>query len=224
MRHVVGPGLVAVLLVAIGRLAAAESEVPEELLGDWYVLVHSRDADAADDAQPHWDDEVWRIARRGDGLSWTVHPHVALRDDAGRVEVLPSGAEARSTGTWSPNASQLEEIRAHLVLDDHESRSKSLRGSSQAGWRSSQALRAGSASMIAYQESWSISGSPGSRELVRQAVFEAARTDRAEGRTVHAVRESREGGDLLIGDYSRDGRLVGEFRMIRIQIPRGSAP
>jgi hypothetical protein len=221
-RHVVRPCLAAVLLAAVAGLAAADSDPPEELLGDWYVLVHYRDAAAADPAPPFWDDEIWRVARRADGLSWTLHPHVTLRDDAGRFETLPSGAEAR-TATWSPSESQLEEIRSRLVLDEHESRSKTLRGSPQVGWRSSQGMRSGSASMIAYQESWSISGPPGAREMIRQVIFESARSDRAEGRTVHTVRESRDGGELLLGDYSRDGRLVGEFRMIRIQIPRGSS-
>lgn len=222
VRPILGLSILAVLLAVGGASGATAFESPEDLLGDWYVLVHYRDSGAEDPQQPLWDDEIWRIAPSGGRLSWTLYPHVALRDDEGRFETLPSGVEARTTVHWSPSPSQLTEIRGALQLDDHESRTKSLRGSSQAGWRSAEATRAASASMIAYQESWSIRGPAGARELVRQVVFEAARTDRLEGRTVYTIRESRDGGDEFTGDYSRDGREVGEFRMLRIQLPKGT--
>jgi hypothetical protein len=213
--------LLGVVLSTAGRALAAEG--PPDLVGDWYVLIHSRDESSSDPAAVQWDDEIWRIAPRGDRVVWTLYPHVTLKDAAGRFERLPSGERARTSIAWSPSASQLEEIRGGLELDDHESRSKTLRGSSSEGWRSGDVARSPSASMIAYREAWSISGPAGARELVRRVVFEAARTERAEGTTLFRIRETLDAGQEMTGDYARDGQQVGRFRMIRIALPAEGA-
>ena len=195
---------------------------PVSLEGDWYVLVHYRD-EGSDDGQQYWDDEIWRFARRGGRLSWSLHPHVSLRDTTGRTETLPSGEEARTVGAWSPSPAQLEEIRSALELDGHESRAKSLRGSPESGWRSTGALRSQSASMIAYHESWSIEAPRDKPVFARVDTMGSARTDTAEGRTAFETSEVLDGGNELRGVYERDGRLRGRFRMIRIAVGGASA-
>ena len=86
------PLLVLVALLWIGPARAALAE-PPELAGDWYVLVHYRDTAGEDPDQLFWDDEVWRFEPHADGLRWTRHPHVTLRDDTGRTEKLPGGPQ-----------------------------------------------------------------------------------------------------------------------------------
>lgn len=214
-----GAVLLFAVLLAAGRGLA--EEVPADLMGDWYVLIHYRDAASADPEAIQWDEEIWRIAHQGDRVVWTLYPHVTLRDADGRFETLPSGERARSSIAWSPSASQLAEIRGGLELDDHESRSKRLRGSSSTEWRSGDVARSPSASMVAYRETWSIGGLPGARELARRVVLEAARAESAKGRTVFTIRETLDDGQEMTGDYARDGERAGRFRMIRIAAPAG---
>jgi len=218
------------IALAAAALARADGPAPEPVLptaadglvGDWYVLVHYRDRDAEDPEQIQWDDQIWRLVARRGGLEWTLYPHVVLRDRTGRFERLPSGAEARTVGAWSPSPAQLDEIRAGLTLDEHEARSKRLRLAASGGWASDEAMRPASASAVAYAESWTIEGPPGRPVFVRRATLGSPRTDPARGRTVFTTREGSPGGDELRGDYERDGRLVGRFRMIRMRDAGGT--
>ena len=207
--------------------AAAGPTLPvESLVGDWYVLVHYSDR-AVPDPDPaalQWDDAVWRFeARSRDRLVWTLHPHVTLRDRTGRLDRLPSGAEARTTGAWTPNAAQREQIASGLELDGHEARTKTLRGSSAHGYRSREAARAGSASTIAYEEQWAIEMRDGLPVLSRRNTLASGRADAAVGDTTFRVTRVSQDGAELSGDFDRDGRLVGEFRMIRIHVPKRRA-
>lgn len=226
---------------------------PVRLAGDWYVLVHyretprevprevprqapreeaeRRDPGAArsgtqrgDDPGPvDWDDEIWRLDAQGDRLVWTLHPHVVFRDPSGRFVRLPSGSEARTAGAFLPSAAQRAEIARGLELDAHASRRKTLRGTPSGGYRSAGAMRHASASAIAYGETWAIEGPPARPVFVRHARLASGRTDPAEGRTTFTTRRVLAGGDELRGDYERDGRLVGEFRMIRMGVGEDEA-
>jgi len=214
------PLLVLVALLWIGPARAALAE-PPELAGDWYVLVHYRDTAGEDPDQLFWDDEVWRFEPHADGLRWTRHPHVTLRDDTGRTEKLPGGGEARAAGGWSPSPAQWAEIQGRLQVDGHEARSKTLRGSAGAGYRSRGGPRPGSASMVAYAEEWAIEGPADRPVFVRRDSLASGRADPAIGRTVFDAHAWSEDGRELRGAYRRDDRLTGEFRMLRIRIGSG---
>jgi hypothetical protein len=258
-----------------GPVAAQDDTAPSapvRLAGDWYVLVHHREApgevpreapreiaretgregvpgdpsETGRDGVPEdpreqaerregvadpsvaqrgdatgpveWDDEIWRLDVRSDRLVWILHPHVVFRDASGRFVRLPSGSEARTAGAWLPSAAQRAEIARGLELDPHESRRKTLRPTEAGGFRSAGAMRHASASAIAYGETWAIEGPPARPVFVRHARLASGRTDPAEGRTTFTTRRVLAGGDELRGDYERDGRLVGEFRMIRMGV------
>jgi hypothetical protein len=185
------------------------------------------DPDRSDSQRGHepgpvdWDDEIWRLDFRGDRLVWTLHPHVVFRDPSGRFVRLPSGGEARTAGAWMPSVAQRAEIARGLELDPHESRRKTLRRTDAGGYRSTGAMRHASASAIAYGETWAIEGPPARPVFVRSARLDSGRTDPAEGRTTFTTRTVLAAGDELRGDYERDGRLVGEFRMIRMGAGEG---
>lgn len=218
---------VAVVLATPGvpRSGAAAASPTPLLDGDWYVLVHYRDARADDPDALFWDDEIWRFARRGDGrLVWTLHPHVGLRDATGRFDRLPSGAEARTSGAWTPNEAQREEIETALVLDDHEVRTKRLQGSPADGYRSRGAMRPASASAVAYQEAWSVEAPAGLPELTRRATLVSGRADAAEGLTSFRTTAVSDDRAELRGAFVRDGHLVGEFRATRIRVAEGRRP
>ena len=217
--------LALVVFAAANAFASGDPEppgVPRPLLeGDWYVLVHYRDLAGADPEQMLWDDEVWRFAKHPNGLRWTLHPHVTLRDPTGRGETGASGRETRSTGAWTPNERQLEEIRTGIVPDPHELRAKVLRGSTSAGYRSGGAVRTASASAVGYGEQWSIAVVGDAPEFERIERLDAARAEGAIGRTRFLTRRVEASGDELTGEFSRDGEWVGEFRMIRIRLAPG---
>lgn len=228
-----GPSLAGPAASAPADAAAPAGGASLVPYGDWYVLVHYRDLGAAGDGDPtatddaapaEWDDEVWRIARADDRVVWIVHPHVALRDRTGRFETLASGEEARTVGPWSPSPGQLAEIRDGLELDPHAVRSKTLRGSERAGYASSGAPRAASASAIAYGEAWSIGGRPGRAELVRRSTLASGRAESAQGTTRFEIREGPTGAGEWRGRYARDGRFVGTFRMIPTVVAPGGRP
>jgi len=184
--------------------------------GDWYVLIHYRDREGEDAEHVFWDDEVWRIDGTANRLDWAIHPHVEMRDRTGRFESLPSGREARTDGAWSPSGEQLAEIRAGLVADPHEARTKTLYGSTAGGFETRGARRPTSASAIAYGEQWWIRPTEAGLEFGRRDTLASGRADPVEGTTRFTVRTVVGDADELLGDYERDGRLVGDFRMIRM--------
>jgi hypothetical protein len=226
-----------VLLWLFVAVQAGATESPTEaspaaigLEGEWYVLVHYRDENAADPRIVQWRDRVWRFERERRGsdspqesLRWTILDGVTFRDPRGRFEELDGGRSARSLGAWQPDAAQLAEIREGLRVDDQAARSKTLRRSPQGGYRSSGARSPRSSSTIGYEELWAIEGPPGAPVFVRDDAMGAGRTDELLGRTRFTTREvARDGDELEVsGDFEQDGELAGQFRMLRMGEPDG---
>lgn len=219
--------LACALALVTAQAAFAENEVcdsacldrgRDSLVGDWYVLVHYRDVTREEDeTATDWEDQVWRVEASGENLRWTIFPHVEFSRARGRYEEKESGGvRARSTGAWSPDAEQLEEVRDGLELDPYSSRSKTLRGSGREGWQSSGTLRSESASMLGYHELWRIDLSESGPVFSRRDSMGSARTDRLEGRTTWTADPlNLESGDVS-GDFARGSRFRGRFRMIRM--------
>lgn len=194
-------------------LPASASEV--DLIGTWHVLIHYTDEHSANPSQVRWDDKLWIFERSGSRLRWTEYPIVVFADQTGRFERRPSGQYARVLHSWEPNPEQLAQIREGLEYNTRGMKSKTLRGSDEAGWRSSASARAASASIITYTEYWSVEGMPSAPVFSRRDVLGSGRTENLEGLTRYATAEIEPGGDVLRGTFERDGTRHGSFRMMR---------
>jgi hypothetical protein len=197
-------------------LSAASDARALDLEGTWYVLVHYRDDHAGDPDQERWDDRVWVFERKGRRLKWTEYPIVVFEDETGRFERRSTGQYSRILHHWEPDEGQRADIRDGLQVNSRGARTKTLRGSDADGWSSSRsggAASAASASVITYEEVWSVEGLPARPVFRRSDVLGGGRTDTMEGITEYATTEVE--GDTLRGSFERDGSRHGTFRMTR---------
>jgi len=184
-----------------------------DLTGTWYVLVHYKDDHSPNPEQERWDDRVWVFEPKGRRLEWTEYPIVVFDDDTGRFERRANGQYARILHSWEPSETQLADIRDGLQVNNRGSKSKRLRGSDADGWNSGRSAGAASASVVTYQEVWSIEGLPDRPVFRRQDFLGGGRTDTMEGLTEYASVEV--GPDEISGTFERDGSRHGSFRMLR---------
>lgn len=210
------PTLLATLLTALllpAPPAAAADSV--DLVGTWYVLVHYQDDGSPNPEQERWEDKVWVFEKKGSRMRWTEYPIVVFDDETGRFERRHTGQYARILHHWEPDAGQRADIADGLQVNPRGSKKKTLRGSDAQGWASGRASTAASASVVTYSELWQIEGMPTQPVFSRADYLSGARTDNMEGLTRYATAEVRDGGDLLVGTYTRDGRRHGTFQMLR---------
>jgi murein DD-endopeptidase MepM/ murein hydrolase activator NlpD len=184
-----------------------------DLVGTWYVLIHYKDDHSPNPEQERWDDRVWVFQPKGRRLEWTEYPIVVFEDDTGRFERRATGQYARILHFWEPSESQLADIRDGLQVNNRGSKSKRLRGSDADGWSSGRSMGAASASVVTYQEVWSIEGLPDRPVFRRSDILGGGRTDSMEGLTEYASVEV--GPDEISGSFERDGSRHGTFRMLR---------
>jgi hypothetical protein len=205
------PHLAALLLVL---LAPAGPALALDLVGTWHVLVHYTDANTSRPDQLRWDDRVWVFERTGSRLEWTEYPIVVFDDETGRFERRASGQYARVLGAWEPSEAQLADIGSGLKINTRGSKTKSLRGSDAGGWSTNGRARPASASVITYEENWSIQGLPDLPVFVHEDVMGSARSETMEGAARWETREVDAEGSLR-GSYERDGTRRGSFVMRR---------
>jgi murein DD-endopeptidase MepM/ murein hydrolase activator NlpD len=206
-------------LALVACLSIAGGAVAEEvdLEGSWYVLIHYKDDHGGDPDQDRWDDRLWIFESKGRRLSWTEYPIVVFEDESGRFERRHTGQYARILHAWEPDGAQRANIAAGLQVNTRGSKTKTLRGSDAKGWASGRRRSAGSASVVTYQEVWSVEGTP-DLPIFRRADFmgsDGGRTDTMEGLTEYATTKVRQRGDLLEGTFERDGTRHGTFKMMR---------
>jgi len=202
-------------LAALLGLAAAPAAAAVELEGTWHVLVHYTDPQTAHPEALRWDDRIWVFTREGGRLRWTEYPIVVFRDASGRFESLGTNRQSRVLGAWEPNPGQRDQIREGLEVNERGSRTKTLRGSADAGWRSRDARQAFSANTLVYSTVWSVDDPQGLPVFRIEEALAGARTENLEGVTRYRTTEVAEGGDVLRGRFARDGTRTGTFRMRR---------
>jgi hypothetical protein len=192
---------------------AEEGEV--DLVGSWFVLVHYKNSATENPDAERWLDQLWVFEREEEGLVWTEYPLVVFRDETGRFEKLGTRRAKRVIHHWEPDEGQLANIRAGLEINPRGRIAKTLSGSDAEGWRSASRARPGSASVISYQQNWSIAGLPRLPVFRQEEVMSSLRSESLEGVTRFETQEVGGGGDLVRGRYDRDGTRVGSFRMLR---------
>jgi murein DD-endopeptidase MepM/ murein hydrolase activator NlpD len=208
------------LLGLLLGLAAPAAARELDLVGTWYLLLHYKDQNAGNPDEERCDDRLWVFQRNGRRLRWVEYPIAVFEDETGRFERRHTGQYARILHYWEPNASQRANIAGGLKVNSRGSKHKTLRGSDAKGWSSGRRGSAASASVVTYQEVWSIDGMPDLPVFRRADFMGGGRTDTMEGLTEYATTERR-GDDLLRGTFVRDGTRRGTFRMMRAGDARG---
>jgi hypothetical protein len=208
-----GAACIAASILILALPAPASERL--DLVGTWYVLVHFTDANTAHPEAVRWDDRIWVFERKGSKLEWREYPIVVFADETGRFEALGTSRQARVVAPWEPNEAQRAQIEGGLEINTRGMKSKALRGSDEAGWRSASRAGAASASVITYTENWSIEGLPERPVFSREDVMGSARSESLEGLTRYATTEVAAGGAELSGSFVRDGTRQGTFRMRR---------
>jgi len=208
------PRVRAAAALALLGLAAAPAGAAAPLEGTWYVLVHYRDAAAADPEVWRWTEAVWHFEGRGERIEWTWYPTLLFEDPSGRFELVDRRRQARVLHAWEPNPAQREEIAAGLRVQPRGVTRKTLRPVAD-GLRSAGAARSASTSVIGYSETWSIGPVRGRPVFERTAAMGSARTEPLAGSTRFAAESGSLAADELSGRYERDGTREGRFRMWR---------
>ncbi len=204
-------GVVAVFLLALAAPAAA---APPDLVGTWHLLVHYKDKGTNNPDTERWEDRIWEFKLEGSRLVWVDYPIVVFEDKSGRFD-SSGGRNARVLHHWEPNGSQRREIREGLAINQRGSRTKSLKGSATQGWTSAKRRRGyQSASVITFEETWTIEFDGDLPTFTRDDVMGSASTESMEGRTLYAAEAID--GDVITGRFERDaGTRYGTFRLMR---------
>ena len=100
-------------------------------------------------------------------------------------------------------------------MNTRGSKTKSLRGSEAAGWKSANKQQQ-SVAFITYEETWTIDGAADKPIFTRTDVLGGGGADDAEGRTVYKTTAVEEGGKVLKGSFDRDGTRTGTFILTRV--------
>jgi len=205
------------LALAAGLLLAAAPAAaePVDLLGTWHVLVHYTDDHSARPEALRWEDHVWVFEKAGTRLQWTDYPIVVFRDESGRFEALGTNRARRIVHAWEPNEGQAAQIASGLEVNPRGSKSKTLRGSDEQGWRSQSRPAPTSVTVVTYTEHWSIAGAPQRPVFERHDVLGSPSAEGMDGRTRFTTTEIDPGAGVLRGRFERDDSRRGTFRMLR---------
>lgn len=181
------------------------------------MLVHYRDAEAANPTAWRWEDRVWRFERDGGRLVWTEYDLVVFRDAEGRFEALRTPWARRIEGAWEPNARQRLQIERGLHVNPRGARALVLERNGGGGWRSvvdERAVRSGGVDFdlrgaVRWHDGWPVF-------RVEERIVSAERAEMLS--SVRYVAESEGEDAWLRGRYDRDGVRIGRFRMLPTDI------
>jgi hypothetical protein len=214
----------AVVVSTPSASAAADpaDATPVDLLGTWFVLVHYKDSSTANPTAERWVDRVWNFAQKGSRLQWTDYPIVVFENKDGRFETLGRNSRSRTLKFWEPNPAQMAQIQEGPRINTRGVKTKTLRGSAARGYESFGEMRAMSASVIGYHETWTIASPSTLPVFTRDDVMGTGReakvggeSENLEGRTRYTVTEVSADASELTGTFARDSSRRGTFRMIR---------
>ena len=202
------------LLVALSAIGArplrAEDLSKLDLTGEWYVLIHYKDARSEDKSLTNFKDFAWSIKQEPGKLSVDEFPYVLF--DEGTEEVRR--AAMRGHTPWKPEGAILDVLHEHLDVSSRAMRKKQLSGDMAAGMKSDADSGAKSGTM-SFSRNWTVSWSPAkvSIKIVDSLGGGSAMLGEMEEASVFEITE-RPSADELAGTWS-EGEKSGSLRLIR---------
>src|SRR5215475_2861255 len=125
-----------VLAVALSLAGASHARAEDlsklDLTGEWYVLVHYKDASSEDKSITNFKDYGWSIKQDAKGIEVEEFPYVLF--DEGTEEIRR--AAMRGHTPWQPEGTVLDVLKQHLDVSSRAARKKSLAGDVASGMKS----------------------------------------------------------------------------------------
>lgn len=204
-----------VLLVACAWLAGAVPAHAEDLSkldlsGEWYVLLHYKDARSEDKSITKFKDFAWSIRQAPTGLEIDEYPYVLF--DEGTEEIRK--AAMRGHKPWQPEGLVLDALREHVDVSTRAMRQKTLSGSTASGMKSEEAAASGGSTMN-FTRNWDITWAPASVriKIVDSLSGGSALLGEMEEAAVFEIKE-RASAEELRGTWN-EGEKSGSLRMLR---------
>lgn len=202
--------LLACALLAGAAPARAEDLAKLDLSGEWYVLIHYKDAKSEDKSITKFKDFAWSIRQSPEGLEIDEYPYVLF--DEGTEEIRR--AAMRGHKPWEPEGLVLDALRQHVDVSTRALRTKQLSGSTAKGMKSAEAAAAGGTTMN-FTRNWDITWAPASVtiKIVDSLSGGSAMLGEMEEAAVFEIKE-RPSAEELRGTWS-EGDKSGSLRLIR---------
>ncbi|HTO68689.1 MAG TPA: hypothetical protein VMR31_02420 [Myxococcota bacterium] len=194
----------------LGGPARAGDLAKLDLTGEWYVLVHYKNAKSEDKSISDWKDLGWSMVQTGDSLTVQEFPYVMF--DEGTEEVRR--ADMRGHKPWQPEGAVLDNLKAHMDVSSRAKTDKKLTGSVAAGMKSEAAGPAKSGT-VSFSRNWTVTWAP---DKVRIQIVDALGGgnsmlgEMSEAAIYDVTAEPAEGE--LTGTFT-EGDKSGSLRMIR---------
>lgn len=191
--------------------ARADDLANLDLSGEWYVLLHYKDASSEDKSLTKFKDFAWSIRQAKDKLEIDEYPYVIF--DEGSEEIRR--AAMRGHKPWEPEGLVLDGVKEHVDVSTRAMRSKELTGTTATGMKSAQPSASGAANTMSFVRNWDITWSPA---LVKITILDSLSGgggglgDMEEASVFEIV--ERPSPEELRGSWS-EGNKSGSLRMIR---------
>jgi hypothetical protein len=190
--------------------AGAEDLSKLDLTGEWYVLVHYKDASSEDKSITNFKDLGWSIKQDAKGLEVEEFPYVMF--DEGTEEVRR--VAMRGHTPWQPEGVVLDVLKQHLDVSSRAARKKSLSGDVASGMKSGASGPAKSGTMN-FTRDWQVTWAPAEVKIrITDSLGGGnAMLGEMEEASVYLI-QARPAADELTGTWT-EGDKSGTLRMIR---------
>jgi hypothetical protein len=209
MRRI-GLVLAAALWLAGAPRAGADDLSKLDLTGEWYVLVHYKDASSEDKSITNFKDFGWSMKQDAKSLDVEEFPYVLF--DEGTEEVRR--AAMRGHTPWQPEGTVLDVLKQHLDVSSRAARKKSLAGDTASGMKSGASGPAKSGTMN-FTRDWQVSWAPAEVKIkVTDSLGGGnAMLGEMEEASIYTI-QKQPAPDELTGTWT-EGDKSGTLRMIR---------
>jgi hypothetical protein len=209
MRRI-GLVLAVALWLAGAPRAGAEDLSKLDLTGEWYVLVHYKDASSEDKSITNFKDFGWSIKQEAKGLDVEEFPYVMF--DEGTEEIRR--VAMRGHTPWQPEGTVLDVLKQHMDVSSRAARKKSLSGDFASGMKSGPSGPAKSGT-VNFTRDWQVTWAPAEVKIkiTDSLGGGSAMLGEMEEASVYVI-QARPAADELTGTWT-EGDKSGTLRMIR---------
>jgi hypothetical protein len=203
--------LTACVLLAAALPARAEDVAKLDLSGEWYVLLHYKDAKSEDKSITKFKDFAWSIRQSPTGLEIDEYPYVLFDEGTEEIRV----AAMRGHKAWQPEGLVLDALLQHVDVSTRAMRSKVLVGSVESGMKSDAPSETGGGGTMSFVRNWDVTWAPAvvTVRIVDSLSGGSAMLGGMEEASVFEIKERPSAGELR-GTWS-EGEKAGSLRMIR---------
>ena len=202
--------MLAAFLCLVAAAARAEDLSKLDLTGEWYVLIHYKDAKSEDKSLTNFKDFAWSIQQQANKMSVEEFPYVFF--DAGTEEVRR--VAMRGHTPWQPEGALLDSLHEHLDVASRAARKKELTGDFASGMKSAAGGPAKSGTMN-FSRDWDVTWAPAQVQIkiVDSLGGGTAALGDIEEASIYVI-TAHPSPEELTGTWS-EGSKSGSLRMIR---------